>query len=105
MSKRRLIRPSVGFGMKLVSMLSLVLPTFVFAARRLWRILSTLPGVHTVWNDASGRHSSNPHFPRCGVGYHTDTGESVWLPPPGLSEGLKSAGRQSWILGPGCDAG
>eukprot|EP00971_Amphidinium_carterae_P008401 165722-Amphidinium_carterae.2 len=28
-------------------------------------------GVHTVWTDGSGRHSSNPHFCRCGVGYVT----------------------------------
>eukprot|EP00971_Amphidinium_carterae_P210095 4168052-Amphidinium_carterae.1 len=34
----------------------------------------------------SGRHSSNPHFRRCAVGYHTDTGESVWLPLPGLKQ-------------------
>eukprot|EP00971_Amphidinium_carterae_P177933 3528924-Amphidinium_carterae.1 len=32
-------------------------------------------GVNTVWTDGSGKHSSNPHFRRCGVGYVTDTGE------------------------------
>eukprot|EP00971_Amphidinium_carterae_P291698 5790862-Amphidinium_carterae.1 len=26
-------------------------------------------GVTTVWTDGSGKHSSNPHFRRCGVGY------------------------------------
>eukprot|EP00971_Amphidinium_carterae_P255537 5072951-Amphidinium_carterae.1 len=26
-------------------------------------------GVQIVWTDASGRHSSNPHFRLCGVGY------------------------------------
>eukprot|EP00971_Amphidinium_carterae_P000450 9356-Amphidinium_carterae.2 len=36
--------------------------------------------VHTVWTDGSGRHTSNPHFRRCGVGYVTDTGERAWLP-------------------------
>eukprot|EP00971_Amphidinium_carterae_P205631 4080529-Amphidinium_carterae.1 len=40
-------------------------------------------GVHTVWTDGSGRHSSNPHFKRCGVGYVTDTGERSWLALPG----------------------
>eukprot|EP00971_Amphidinium_carterae_P260313 5164637-Amphidinium_carterae.1 len=30
-------------------------------------------GVTTVWTDGSGRHSSDPHHRRCGVGYHTDT--------------------------------
>eukprot|EP00971_Amphidinium_carterae_P308424 6129100-Amphidinium_carterae.1 len=29
-------------------------------------------GVQTVWTDGSGRHSSNPHYRRCGVGYVTD---------------------------------
>eukprot|EP00971_Amphidinium_carterae_P223733 4439128-Amphidinium_carterae.1 len=32
-------------------------------------------GVNTVWTDGLGKHSSNPHFRRCGVGYVTDTGE------------------------------
>eukprot|EP00971_Amphidinium_carterae_P049959 984709-Amphidinium_carterae.5 len=27
--------------------------------------------------DGSGRHSSNPHFCRCGVGYYTDTDDTV----------------------------
>eukprot|EP00971_Amphidinium_carterae_P221297 4393216-Amphidinium_carterae.1 len=30
-------------------------------------------GVHTAWTDGLGRHSSYPHFRRCGVGYVTDT--------------------------------
>eukprot|EP00971_Amphidinium_carterae_P340640 6479084-Amphidinium_carterae.1 len=34
-------------------------------------------GVHTVWTDGSGRHSSNPHFRRCG--------ERCWLALPWLS--------------------
>eukprot|EP00971_Amphidinium_carterae_P296345 5886583-Amphidinium_carterae.1 len=42
----------------------------------------------TVWTDGSGSHSSNPHFRRCGVGYYTDTGESVWLPLPGLKKSV-----------------
>eukprot|EP00971_Amphidinium_carterae_P184113 3655424-Amphidinium_carterae.1 len=36
-------------------------------------------GVHTVWTDGSGKHSSNPHFRRCGVGYVTYTGERAEL--------------------------
>eukprot|EP00971_Amphidinium_carterae_P075661 1494871-Amphidinium_carterae.1 len=36
-------------------------------------------GVRTVWTDGSGRHSSNPHFRKCGVGYVTDTGEMCWM--------------------------
>eukprot|EP00971_Amphidinium_carterae_P309212 6144617-Amphidinium_carterae.1 len=43
-------------------------------------------GVHTVWTDGSGRHSSNPHFIRCGVGYVTDTGERSWLALPGCRQ-------------------
>eukprot|EP00971_Amphidinium_carterae_P007378 146523-Amphidinium_carterae.1 len=38
-------------------------------------------GVHTVWTDGSGRHSRNPHFRRCWVGYVTNSEERVWLPP------------------------
>eukprot|EP00971_Amphidinium_carterae_P338515 6475883-Amphidinium_carterae.1 len=41
-------------------------------------------GVDAVWTDGSGRHSSNPHFRRCGVGYVTDAGERVCLPPAWL---------------------
>eukprot|EP00971_Amphidinium_carterae_P085843 1698163-Amphidinium_carterae.2 len=37
------------------------------------------PGAHTVWTDGSGRHSSNHHLWRCGVGYYTDIGESAEL--------------------------
>eukprot|EP00971_Amphidinium_carterae_P054664 1076655-Amphidinium_carterae.2 len=40
-------------------------------------------GMHTVWTDGSGRHNSNPHFRRCGVGYVTDTDERAWLLLPG----------------------
>eukprot|EP00971_Amphidinium_carterae_P215375 4274428-Amphidinium_carterae.2 len=40
--------------------------------------------VDTVWTDGSGRHSSNPHFRRCGAGYVTDNGERVWFPLPEL---------------------
>eukprot|EP00971_Amphidinium_carterae_P109693 2172722-Amphidinium_carterae.1 len=43
-------------------------------------------GVHTVWTDGSGRHSSNPHLRRCGVGYVTDTGDRSWLPLPGFRQ-------------------
>eukprot|EP00971_Amphidinium_carterae_P304428 6049981-Amphidinium_carterae.1 len=49
-------------------------------------------GVHTVWTDGSGRHSSNPHFRRCGVGYVTDTGDSLhersWLALPGCRQSV-----------------
>eukprot|EP00971_Amphidinium_carterae_P279935 5557128-Amphidinium_carterae.1 len=48
-------------------------------------------GVHTVWTDGSGRHSSNPHFCRCGVSYYTDTGESVFLPLPALKQSVYRA--------------
>eukprot|EP00971_Amphidinium_carterae_P312974 6219564-Amphidinium_carterae.3 len=37
------------------------------------------------------RHSSSPHFRKCGVGYHTDTGESVWLPLPVLRQSVYGA--------------
>eukprot|EP00971_Amphidinium_carterae_P049949 984554-Amphidinium_carterae.2 len=40
--------------------------------------LASRLGVHTVWTDGSGRESSNAHFRRCGVGYYTHTGESVF---------------------------
>eukprot|EP00971_Amphidinium_carterae_P238850 4741452-Amphidinium_carterae.1 len=52
--------------------------------------LASRLGVHVVWTDGSGRHSSNPHFRRRGVGYYTDTGESVFLPLAGLA-GLKQS--------------
>eukprot|EP00971_Amphidinium_carterae_P247674 4918058-Amphidinium_carterae.1 len=45
-------------------------------------------GVHTVWTDGSGRHSSNPRFRRCGVGYVTDTGERSWLAHPGCRQSV-----------------
>eukprot|EP00971_Amphidinium_carterae_P028195 555248-Amphidinium_carterae.1 len=38
-----------------------------------------------------GRHSSNPHFRRYGVDYYTDTGESVFLPLPGLKQAVYRA--------------
>eukprot|EP00971_Amphidinium_carterae_P207680 4120927-Amphidinium_carterae.2 len=56
-------------------------------------------GVHTVWTDGSGRHSNNPHFRRCGVGYSTDTEERAWLPLPGcLAAGNPSLELNSWPL-------
>eukprot|EP00971_Amphidinium_carterae_P249088 4944270-Amphidinium_carterae.1 len=45
-------------------------------------------GVRTVWTDGSGRHSSNPHFRRCGVGYVTDTGERCWMALPGCRQSV-----------------
>eukprot|EP00971_Amphidinium_carterae_P196224 3893265-Amphidinium_carterae.1 len=73
---------------------------------RLW-----LPGlVCTLWTDGSGRHSSKPHFGRCGVVYYTDTGESVRLSLRSLSslsiernfwflsERLKHASRLCWLV-------
>eukprot|EP00971_Amphidinium_carterae_P119498 2367214-Amphidinium_carterae.1 len=59
--------------------------------------LASRLGVHTVWTDGSVRHSSNPHFRRCGVGYSTDIGESVLLPLPGL----KQSASQRQTQGPG----
>eukprot|EP00971_Amphidinium_carterae_P194388 3857380-Amphidinium_carterae.2 len=50
--------------------------------------LVSRPG-YTVCTDGSGRHSSNPR--RCGVGYYTNTGESVWLPLPGLKQSVYRA--------------
>eukprot|EP00971_Amphidinium_carterae_P345662 6486743-Amphidinium_carterae.2 len=50
--------------------------------------LASRLGVHT---DGSGRHSSNPHFRRCGVGYYTDTGESVFLPLTVLKQSVHRA--------------
>eukprot|EP00971_Amphidinium_carterae_P327379 6458705-Amphidinium_carterae.3 len=32
--------------------------------------LASRLGVRNVWTDGSGRHSSNPHFRRCRVGYY-----------------------------------
>eukprot|EP00971_Amphidinium_carterae_P004179 83219-Amphidinium_carterae.1 len=46
---------------------------------------------HTVWTDGSGRHSSNPHCRRCGVGYVTDTGERSWLALPGCRQSVLRA--------------
>eukprot|EP00971_Amphidinium_carterae_P205751 4083169-Amphidinium_carterae.1 len=48
-------------------------------------------GVGTVWTDGSGRHSSDPHHRRCGVGDYTDTKERVWLPLPGLKQSVYRA--------------
>eukprot|EP00971_Amphidinium_carterae_P112867 2235207-Amphidinium_carterae.1 len=45
-------------------------------------------GVTTVWTNGSGRHSSNPHFRRCGVGYVTDTGEQSWMALPGIRQSV-----------------
>eukprot|EP00971_Amphidinium_carterae_P069462 1374450-Amphidinium_carterae.1 len=53
--------------------------------------LASRLGVHTVWIDGSGRHSSTPHFRRCGVGYYTDIGESVFLPFPRLKQSIYRA--------------
>eukprot|EP00971_Amphidinium_carterae_P256033 5083422-Amphidinium_carterae.1 len=36
----------------------------------------------------TGRHSSNPHFRRCGVGYVTDIGERSWLALPGCRQSV-----------------
>eukprot|EP00971_Amphidinium_carterae_P194173 3853107-Amphidinium_carterae.1 len=49
-------------------------------------VLVNRTGAVTVWADGSGRHSSDPQHRRCGVGYHTDTHEHVWLPLPGLRQ-------------------
>eukprot|EP00971_Amphidinium_carterae_P289020 5738788-Amphidinium_carterae.1 len=43
-------------------------------------------GVTTVWTDGSGRHSSDPHHRRCGLGYYTDTGERVFCALPGIKQ-------------------
>eukprot|EP00971_Amphidinium_carterae_P216618 4300169-Amphidinium_carterae.2 len=43
-------------------------------------------GDHTVWIDGSGRHSSDPHHRRCGVGCYTDTQERAWLPLRGIRQ-------------------
>eukprot|EP00971_Amphidinium_carterae_P279091 5540269-Amphidinium_carterae.1 len=45
-------------------------------------------GGHTVWTDGSGKHSRNPHFRRCGVGYVTDTGEKCWMALPGIRQSV-----------------
>eukprot|EP00971_Amphidinium_carterae_P011712 230580-Amphidinium_carterae.2 len=45
-------------------------------------------GAHTVWTDGFGRHSSNPHFRKCGVGYVTDTGERSWRALPGCRQSV-----------------
>eukprot|EP00971_Amphidinium_carterae_P005431 108473-Amphidinium_carterae.1 len=77
--------------------------------------LVSRPGVHTVWTDGSGRHSSNPHFHRCGVGYYTRTGESVGLLFMGLKQSVYRAELvatvraleecQPFRLRPGCISG
>eukprot|EP00971_Amphidinium_carterae_P172100 3412156-Amphidinium_carterae.4 len=48
-------------------------------------------GVVTVWIDGSGRHSSDPHHRRCGVGYYTDTQEKVFYPLPGIKQSVYRA--------------
>eukprot|EP00971_Amphidinium_carterae_P189608 3763523-Amphidinium_carterae.1 len=48
-------------------------------------------GVATVWTDGSGRHSSDPHHRRCGVGYYTDTQERVFCALPGLKQSVYRA--------------
>eukprot|EP00971_Amphidinium_carterae_P344403 6484794-Amphidinium_carterae.1 len=47
--------------------------------------------VTTVWTDGSGRHSSDPHHRRCGVGYHTDTDERVFCALPGIKQSVYRA--------------
>eukprot|EP00971_Amphidinium_carterae_P170445 3377168-Amphidinium_carterae.1 len=54
-------------------------------------VLVCRTGVVTVWTDASGRHSADPHDRRCGVGYYKDTQEHVWLPLPGLRQSVYRA--------------
>eukprot|EP00971_Amphidinium_carterae_P125098 2478677-Amphidinium_carterae.3 len=46
--------------------------------------LENRAGVITVWTDGSGRHSSDPHHRRCGVGYYTDTQERAVCPLPAI---------------------
>eukprot|EP00971_Amphidinium_carterae_P245723 4879687-Amphidinium_carterae.1 len=53
--------------------------------------LASRLGAHTAWANGFGRHSNNPHFRRCGVGYYTDTGESVLLPLLGLKQSVYRA--------------
>eukprot|EP00971_Amphidinium_carterae_P176094 3490676-Amphidinium_carterae.1 len=53
-----------------------------------WSLVSR-HGAHIVWINGSGRHSNNPHFRRCGVGYYTDTG--VWLALPRLKQSVNHA--------------
>eukprot|EP00971_Amphidinium_carterae_P031051 611118-Amphidinium_carterae.1 len=48
-------------------------------------------GVTTVWTDGSGRHSSDPHHRRCGVGYYTDTQERVFCALPGIKQSVYRA--------------
>eukprot|EP00971_Amphidinium_carterae_P306247 6086182-Amphidinium_carterae.3 len=45
----------------------------------------------TVWTDGSGRHSSDPHHRRCGVGYYTDTEERVFCALPGIRQSVYRA--------------
>eukprot|EP00971_Amphidinium_carterae_P217638 4320251-Amphidinium_carterae.1 len=51
--------------------------------------------VTTVWTDGSGRHSSDPHHRRCGVGYYTDTQDSrqerVFCALPGIRQSVYRA--------------
>eukprot|EP00971_Amphidinium_carterae_P154394 3061771-Amphidinium_carterae.1 len=80
------------------TLLSKLEPLMSIVERKL-RTLSTLfstvrtgtkkgvkPACRRMWTDGSGRHSSNPHFRRCGVGYVTDTGERTWLALPGCRQ-------------------
>eukprot|EP00971_Amphidinium_carterae_P230034 4565594-Amphidinium_carterae.1 len=50
-----------------------------------------LANVGTVWTDGSGKHSSDPHHRRCGVGYYTNTQERVWLPLPRIKQSVYRA--------------
>eukprot|EP00971_Amphidinium_carterae_P167216 3313329-Amphidinium_carterae.1 len=52
------------------------LPASAFEGQ--WRLL--LVSGFMDWSRWVWSASSHPHFWRCGVGYYTDTGESVWLP-------------------------
>eukprot|EP00971_Amphidinium_carterae_P018737 369411-Amphidinium_carterae.1 len=53
--------------------------------------LANRVGVVTVWTDGSGRHSSDPHHRRCGVGYYTDTQERVFFPLPRIKQSVYRA--------------
>eukprot|EP00971_Amphidinium_carterae_P071395 1411953-Amphidinium_carterae.1 len=48
-------------------------------------------GVHTVWTDGFGRHSSDPHHRRCGVCYYTDSQERAWLLLLGIRQSVYRA--------------
>eukprot|EP00971_Amphidinium_carterae_P300281 5966062-Amphidinium_carterae.1 len=88
------------------------LEILVSGAEKLWKPLSTpLPALEQSreshwnkavslacrWTDGSGRHSSNPHFRRCGVGYVTDTGERARLPLPGCWQSVFRAELQAVV--------